>query len=430
MNLTSLILFKTMLFYFQSITNLMDQILVSDKIENIVLYYQHHSIDVLNAILSSKYASKRTFFVLEYSENYFELRRRTENTFYIYLVDLWVLQSLSARDDYLGFNWMCRHLFVINEEQVSRNCFHLKLWTKCNMAVMLWKKQLLLLTFNYNLQVFFTLFDTSRLQYDDMFLDNFFAQKPLSLTLYLVPVWSPPHEMALTTANNTDTYFFGTNFYLAELVCQHFGIILQTFAYSNLYEAESYKDYMKGHVVDLKPNQKFRTIIYKKIMTTFRHIWPMAESYPFNEDKLVIIVPNKMVATSLLIKLILESPLLVVWSITIIVMTILRLAFLQKNGKNRANHTGRIILDTYSIAFTGAGFVTIKKRPERILMFSLSIFSILSSIFCTSLIFQQYTSDLMHPVINSIEELNKSDLEIHGSVFTISPALIKFLEEM
>ena len=432
MNLTNLILLKT-IFGSYNLTYLMNSILVSNKIENIVLYYQNHTLDVANAVLLSQFASIRTFSILELKQNQNEIARRNNYTFYIYLVDLEGFFDVAFSRYHINIH--CRHLFLIEKKYINEDKFiDTDFWEHCNIAIAVWQnEEIFVYKYQFNNKTVVednTWYGmdtkTNTNFYELMFIDNVFDYNQTNCSFSLVPFFFPPNEMVLATIMNEtqrrhsyDTgtnykYFTGRNIYLTELICEHFGCAFQMYSvYTDFYLIKkNYKDYMKDQVVELKTldNQPERSLTVATFPT---HLKISLEIYPFDEDKLVIIVPNRLIATSLLLKIIFESPLLCVWSFTILLTTTVRLG-LNTNRMKWPNNIGRIVLDTFSIAFTGAGFVQISKRSERVLILTLSVFSFLSSIVCTGFIFQQYISQEMHSTINSVEDLNKSGIQIYG----------------
>ena len=80
----------------QNLTNFMDQIFSNNKITNILLQHQKHISHAADAILASKYASKKIFLQLDFNgityEPHYEL---PQDTFIIYLIDFKTMSQIA-----------------------------------------------------------------------------------------------------------------------------------------------------------------------------------------------------------------------------------------------------------------------------------------------------------------------------------------------
>lgn len=106
------------------------------------------------------------------------------------------------------------------------------------------------------------------------------------------------------------------------------------------------------------------------------------------------------------------------WFIPIIAYTILR----YNNIKRYALFNGKrytffdILFDSYRLTILGTSQFCRQNKVDRVLMIFLSIFSLLANILFSGLLFQLYTSDFSYQEIDSIEDLARSDLEVHYPV--------------
>lgn len=137
-------------------------------------------------------------------------------------------------------------------------------------------------------------------------------------------------------------------------------------------------------------------------------------SYPHSFDDIVLLVPNIMVEKSNIVAILLDSPLLNVWSIVIALVTIVRIFFTELT-RHKIDDWTHILLHTYGLSFMVSSSIQITNRSENVLLLFLGVFAILSNILCSGFLFQQYTSDLQTPAINTLEDLNKTNLDIYVS---------------
>lgn len=122
--------------------------------------------------------------------------------------------------------------------------------------------------------------------------------------------------------------------------------------------------------------------------------------YPNVFEQFVFLVPNRIITKPHQFDIYQTSMLISIWFIPIILYSILR----YKNQR-----------------IFGMSALSYSNKFDRILVVFLSIFFLLASSLFSGFLFQLYTSDLSHHEIDSIEDLAKSDLEIHYPVDNIDP---------
>lgn len=142
-------------------------------------------------------------------------------------------------------------------------------------------------------------------------------------------------------------------------------------------------------------------------------------TYPHHFEDIVLIVPNIMTEKSNLIEIFMNSPLINVWTIIIIMVTVVRI-LLMKFTKHAIVEWTTILLHTYGLSFGVYFPVSIQNRAEKVLILFLGIFAILANIFCSGFLFQQYTIAFQTPTIDSLEDLNKSNLNVYVSNYLYS----------
>lgn len=130
--------------------------------------------------------------------------------------------------------------------------------------------------------------------------------------------------------------------------------------------------------------------------------------YPHDITKFVLVVPNIQVKTSNSVKTILGSPLICVWSIGILLCTLLRLA-LNKMHRNSANTNENVYVffNTFGLSFGTTANNSTRTWSQKCLAITISIFGLLSGIFCGGLLFQQMTLYKSMPAINCLDDIAK-----------------------
>lgn len=124
----------------------------------------------------------------------------------------------------------------------------------------------------------------------------------------------------------------------------------------------------------------------------------------FTYEKLVIIVPNEWTYTGFTIGTILKSPLLSVWTLSILLFTLLRkILQIITETKSTRQTLSNVLFDTFGRTFGNSAY-TIENRPERILIIFLLISALLADILCTGMLFEQYATKQWIPRINSLAD--------------------------
>lgn len=140
-----------------------------------------------------------------------------------------------------------------------------------------------------------------------------------------------------------------------------------------------------------------------------------AQLYPHAFDPFVVVVPTQYQSASKLLQSMLNNPISRIWAITIITFTIVR-KFSQNFGsfgtRNRAASSSKIFIQTLGVTFSSTGQQP-KNRSEAVLLLFLTLFALLSSILCSGMFFQQFTTSVKTPTITTIEQLlERPDLEM------------------
>lgn len=144
--------------------------------------------------------------------------------------------------------------------------------------------------------------------------------------------------------------------------------------------------------------------------------------YPYMFRTFVIIVPNyqKQQTTNLLWS-ILNSSLVNVWSLAILLFSIMRIIIIKHTMRAYNSDFIGILLNTYGIAFITTGFSgKLKNASEYVLLIFLSLFAILASTLFSGFMYQSYVDDFNVPAINSLKDLNKTDLNIVMPILTFN----------
>lgn len=151
-------------------------------------------------------------------------------------------------------------------------------------------------------------------------------------------------------------------------------------------------------------------------------------STSFGYENFVMVVPTINRSSFTLFKSIVESPLFCVWALTICIFALARKGLRLLDGNNSAKSSlFALFFDTFAIIFGSASDSSIVKKPEKVLLVFVMIFSMLADILCSSMLFKVIT--LSHQ-INEINSL--SEVELSGKEFIISTLdseLLKNLNE-
>lgn len=137
--------------------------------------------------------------------------------------------------------------------------------------------------------------------------------------------------------------------------------------------------------------------------------------YPHDYIEYVIVVANRKATTSVILLSIVRSPLISVWSIVIVVVTVFRVVFQKLTGRIRTT-TQRswsdLFFDSMGRAFGTNIIATINHRPERVLLLGMSFFSVLAGIICSGMLFENCSTYQYSQIVNSIDDLKVSGYEI------------------
>lgn len=127
-------------------------------------------------------------------------------------------------------------------------------------------------------------------------------------------------------------------------------------------------------------------------------------------EKYIIVVLNKLERKLTLFLSVLEMPLISVWTIAIIIFAFLR-KVLRSVLNSEYKHFGTIFLYTFGLSFGTAGnsnYTTHTSSSERLLLSFLSIFAMLAGILYSGMLFNEFSTSLLVPSINSLEDLGKN----------------------
>lgn len=132
--------------------------------------------------------------------------------------------------------------------------------------------------------------------------------------------------------------------------------------------------------------------------------------YPHDFVDYVIIVPNDRNEQSTVSNELLSSPLFKVWASSIILFTVMRIMIRKLYPERDIQHTSQnaliyIFFNTFGLSFGTTSAHGASNLTEKIVVLFVSIFCILSGIFCTGFLLVKMTSSKNVPKINSIAEL-------------------------
>lgn len=249
-------------------------------------------------------------------------------------------------------------------------------------------------------------------------------------TVYAYVMIDPPRGINITRYDSlTKRELFsigGRNAYLSALIPRYVNVTLKYFAVSfaqNRQNTKFFSEYFgRTYVEDRRVPRElaYDLVSLDQIKSFMRQNQVLlsteqtseynedASTYPHEMDSIVVIVPNiRLVQTSMLTTL-LEMPLFSVWAFAIGLFSVSRKA-IRKILQKPKNYFFEILIDTFGISFaTGGGTASavLHSRTENLLLLFLSVFSMLASIFCSGILFQQMTSSTSRPAINSLKDLS------------------------
>lgn len=126
--------------------------------------------------------------------------------------------------------------------------------------------------------------------------------------------------------------------------------------------------------------------------------------YPHKQENFVVLVPNYRREASALWHSFATSPIFSIWCSTITLFTIVRYLMQKVNHQNQVPFD-RIAYETCGLSFGWAIVSSASSRPERLLNISISLFAILSGIFFSGLLLQQFAFFDHLPLINTFHDL-------------------------
>lgn len=130
--------------------------------------------------------------------------------------------------------------------------------------------------------------------------------------------------------------------------------------------------------------------------------------YPHDYKKFILVVPYIHKIQSTFWQSILNFPLINVWAIAILIFYICRkfIHFVLPSKRN-APHNGTLI-NTYGMSFgVTAAPANISNSTEKLLLLFLSIFALVASNLCSSILFSQFSTSSEEPAIQTFQDLGK-----------------------
>lgn len=127
-------------------------------------------------------------------------------------------------------------------------------------------------------------------------------------------------------------------------------------------------------------------------------------------EKYIIVVHNKLERKLTQFLSILEMPLISVWAFAILIFSICR-KILRSVLKSKYNEFSSIFFNTFGLTFGTAGGsnnTTLISGSEQLLLWFLSLFAIMANILCSGMLFKEFSTSLLMPSINSLDDLGKN----------------------
>lgn len=136
-------------------------------------------------------------------------------------------------------------------------------------------------------------------------------------------------------------------------------------------------------------------------------------TYPYGMENYVILVPSIKKQKYLIIDFIIGSPLINVWAITIVLFLSIRIVIRKLTHTMIYTNVSALFLNTFGHSFGVADVLVTRSRSERILMFFLSLFALLSGILLSGSLFEHLTNVSDEFTINTIDDLcNDPNIDI------------------
>ena len=405
----------------------MDKIFISDKIKHVVLLHSEETEDAINAVLTSKYAAQKSFFLIKVdNKEDFDISWAKDLTYNL-IEDTFVINFLDYLKRQQVFNMQffrisLRHLVIIERNNTIENTNIFHGLTLFNIAFLFWNQSKPYFLINYselNIIKQMNLMDFSEDSniYDNLFLDQFTKKNLKHATLGFYPQNLSPQFVRVYNNMTNNFFYFGTDAYLFFLLGQLIGAETNCFLdqYSNYkpLQMNELSDHFKHDLISLElcNHSIFTETYYTGLMVqddNFAYFRTFV--YPHDNKKIVILVPNICCEVSLLRSLMLNIAIVIVWFAVVILVIVLRI-YIQREKNLNPNKVVQIVVDTFCTAFTGISCIKINNR--QVLILSLSVYSFVSSVLISGYIFTQHTVTEKRSTINSIEDLNKTDLDIY-----------------
>lgn len=128
--------------------------------------------------------------------------------------------------------------------------------------------------------------------------------------------------------------------------------------------------------------------------------------YPHEVENYILCVVNEVHQQSQLLDSILKFPLFNVWSFTIITITLVRIILRAVQGSPH-NFFSPILFNTCGLSFGALSSVVVSNRPERVLLLFVSLFTLVSGILCSGLLFQKIATFIDLPDITTLQQLGQ-----------------------
>ena len=407
-----------------------DKILISDKITSVILLNAEKSTDCIDVLLASKYAEQMPFLIFNYrivDQNKLPTEWKIgDKTLVVRLTTLKKKYILNAFERFER-NSKWKYLIIgSSEKNIGKYLDFYDMW---NTVILELKRGTFFLlkngncTWNKYTREKLNNFDKISNLYDNLFGARSFEGCSKNMYLSYSSNFLAPQVVQVIGMSTNLKAAFGTDIYLTDLIAKTLKInsISATLDIYEKYTSfeTTYKDFMQNDVVLIDNNIGNLTIVQIS-STNHDTIYEWIDTYPYGRNKLVFLVPNDYRDVSILFTLVIKSPIVNTWLVVIVLFSVTRILIQQKQKRKNVM---LIIMDTYSVTFTGIGFIKVTNRPEKILILSLSICFFVSSIICTGFLFNKCILTHKQQAISSIEDLNRSNLDIFVEYHYYSTAL-------
>lgn len=132
-------------------------------------------------------------------------------------------------------------------------------------------------------------------------------------------------------------------------------------------------------------------------------------------EKYIIVVANQMEPKSTVLLSMIQMPLISVWALAILIFAVFR-KIIRTVLRSKYNDFSTIFLNTFGLSFGTAGDsanASLVSSSENLLIWFLSVFAMLASLLCSGMLFTEFSTSLLIPRINSLQDLgNNPHIEI------------------